>query len=145
MIESLILGKLHGKPVQRMSKAGKPYTTARLRVSAGGEGESQFVGVTAFSDAVQATLLALGEGDALAVAGTMSIKTWVNREGVAVPDVSIIAAQVLSVYHLKRKRQAVQGEDGGDTGNTTAPPPKRTRQQLDADNDFAAYGDLSDV
>jgi single-stranded DNA-binding protein len=143
MIESLVSGKLHGKPVQRMSKAGKPYTTARLRVSAGGEGESQFVGVTAFSDTVQATLMALGDGDGVAVAGSLTVKTWVNRDGVTVPDIGIIAAQVLTAYHLKRKRQAVQGE--GDTGNTTAPPPKRTRQQLDADNDFAAYGDLSDV
>jgi single-stranded DNA-binding protein len=83
-----------------------------MRVSTGDE-QGQFVNVTAFSDSVQGALLALGEGDAVAVAGTMSIKTWVNREGVAVPDVSIIAAQILSVYDLKRKRQPVQ--DAGES------------------------------
>jgi single-stranded DNA-binding protein len=142
MIESLVSGKLHGKPTQRMSKAGKPYTTAHLRVSAGGEGESQFVGVTAFSDTVQATLMALGDGDGVAVAGSLTVKTWVNRDGVTVPDISLVAVQVLTAYHLKRKRQAVQGDDA-DTGNTTAPPPKQRQHRRESELD--AYGDLSDL
>ena len=140
MIESLISGKLIGKPTQRMSKAGKPYTTTKMRVATGAD-ESHFVNVMAFGDSAQAALMALDDGDGVAVAGSLNVGMWTNREGVAAPSLSIIAAQVLTTYHLKRKRQAVQGEDGG---NTTAPP-KRTRQQIDADNDFAAYGDLSDV
>ena len=141
MIESLASGKLIGKPMQRTSKTGRPFVTAKMRVATGAE-ESHFVNVAAFSDSAQAALLALDDGEAVSVAGSLNVGMWTNREGVATPSLSIIAAQVLTTYHLKRKRQAVQGEDGG---NTTAPPPKRTRQQLDADNDFAAYGDLSDV
>lgn len=56
MIESLISGKLHGNPQQRTSKAGKPFVTAKMRVSTGEE-QGQFVNVTAFSDSVQAALL----------------------------------------------------------------------------------------
>jgi single-stranded DNA-binding protein len=141
MIESLISGKLHGNPQQRISKTGKPFVTAKMRVSTGEE-QAQFVNVTAFSDSVQGALLALGEGDAVAVAGTMSIKTWVNREGATVPDVSIIAAQVLSVYHLKRKRQAVQ-QDAGEASDT--PPrqqPKQPRQRYEPD--LEPYGNLDD-
>ena len=136
MIESLVSGKLHGKPTQRMSKSGRPFVTAKMRVATGAD-ESHFVNVTAFSDTAQAALLALDDGDGVAVAGSLSVKTWVNREGVTVPDIGIIAAQVLTTYHLKRKRQAVQGEDGG---STTAPP-KRPRSQ---EPELDAYGDLND-
>lgn len=71
MIEALISGKLHGKPTQRMSKAGKPYTTAKMRAATGAD-ESHFVNVTAFSDSAQAALLALDDGDGVAVAGVVS-------------------------------------------------------------------------
>jgi single-stranded DNA-binding protein len=141
MIESLISGKLHGNPQQRTSKTGKPFVTAKMRVSTGEE-QGQFVNVTAFSDSVQGALLTLGEGDALTVAGTMNIKTWVNREGVAVPDVSIIAAQILSVYHLKRKRQAVQ--DAGEASDA-APPRQQPRQPRQrGEPDLEPYGNLDD-
>ena len=141
MIESLISGKLHGNPQQRTSKTGKPFVTAKMRVSTGEE-QGQFVNVTAFSDSVQGTLLALGDGDGVAVAGSLTVKTWVNRDGVTVPDISLVAAQVLTAYHLKRKRQAVQGDDA-DTGNTTAPPPKQRQHRREPELD--AYGDLSDL
>jgi single-stranded DNA-binding protein len=108
-----------------------------MRVSAGAEGESHFVNVTAFSDTAQAALLALDDGDGVAVAGSLNVGMWTTREGVTAPSISIIAAQVLSVYHLKRKRQAVQGEDGGNT----AAPPKRPRSQ---EPELDAYGDLND-
>lgn len=141
MIESLVSGKLHGKPMQRTSKTGRPFVTAKMRVATGAD-ESHFVNVTAFSDSAQAALLALDDGDGVAVAGSLNVGMWTTREGVAAPSLSIIAAQVLSVYHLKRKRQAVQGEDGN-TGNTntTAPPPKRPRSR---EPELDAYGDLND-
>lgn len=139
MIESLVSGKLHGKPMQRTSKTGRPFVTAKMRVATGAD-ESHFVNVTAFSDSAQAALLALDDGDGAAVAGSLNVGMWTNREGVAAPSLSIVAAQVLTNYHLKRKRQAVQGEEAN-TGNTTAPPPKRTRPQ---EPELDAYGDLND-
>lgn len=38
MIDCLIQGRLHAAPVQRMSKTGKPFATARL-LAATGDGE----------------------------------------------------------------------------------------------------------
>lgn len=81
MIDGLIAGKLHGQPQQRTGQSGKPFTTAKVRTPTK-DGEALFVNVIAFTSAVQAALLALGDGDSVA----------------------------LSAYHVSRKRQAVEGQ-----------------------------------
>jgi single-stranded DNA-binding protein len=65
-----------------------------------------FVNVVAFSESAQAALLALGDGDAVALAGTLTPKAWVDREGQARPALDMVAAQVLTAYQVKRKREA---------------------------------------
>lgn len=104
-IEALILGKLHQKAEQRTSKSGKPFVTAKAR-AASGEGESLFVNVIAFSESACAALLALEAGDSLAMGGTLKPGAWVDREGNARPSVDLVVAKVLTVYGLKRKREA---------------------------------------
>ena len=47
-IEALILGKLHQKAEQRISKTGRPFVTGKVR-AATGDGESQFVNVIAIA------------------------------------------------------------------------------------------------
>jgi len=104
-IEALILGKLHQRAEQRTSKTGRPFVTAKARTAAG-EGESLFVNVIAFGDTACAALLALDAGDSLALAGTLKPGAWTDREGNARPSVDMVAAQVLTVYGLKKKRDA---------------------------------------
>jgi len=106
-IEVLILGKLHQRAEQRTSKAGRPFVTAKARAAAG-EGEAVFVNVVAFSDTACASLLALEAGDSLALAGTLKAGAWIDREGAARPSLDMVAAQVLTVYGLKKKREAAQ-------------------------------------
>lgn len=107
MIEGLIAGKLQGKATERTSKAGKPFAIAKVR-AATGEGEALFVNVIAFDTAPCTALLALGDGDAVALAGTLTPKAWLDREGQPRAAVDLVAAQVLSAYHVRRRREAVK-------------------------------------
>ena len=109
MIEALVSGKLHGQASQKTARSGNPFTTAKVRVPAGDE--AIFCNVIAFDDSAQAALLALGGGDAVALAGTLKPGVWVDRQGQARPSLDMTAAQVLTVYHLKRRRAAVAQDD----------------------------------
>ena len=104
-IEALILGKLHQRAEQRTSKTGRPFVTAKAR-AATGDGESLFVNVIAFGDTECAALLALDAGDSLALAGTLKPGAWTDREGNARPSLDVVAVKVLTVYGLKKKREA---------------------------------------
>ena len=118
-IEALILGKLHQRAEQRTSKTGRPFVTAKARTAAG-EGESLFVNVIAFGETACAALLALDAGDSLALAGTLKPGVWTDREGNARPSLDLVAAQVLTVYGLKKKRDAIA--QAGERPPHKAPP-----------------------
>lgn len=124
-IEALILGKLHQRAEQRTSKTGRPYVTAKARTAAS-EGDSLFVNVIAFSETACASLLTLDAGDSLALAGTLKPGAWTDREGNARPSVDMVAAQVLTVYGLKKKREA----------SVQAPARPPTPGQAPAGDDF---------
>ncbi|MDR2991910.1 MAG: single-stranded DNA-binding protein [Burkholderiaceae bacterium] len=106
MIDALIAGKLYGQPQQRTGKSGKPFVIAKVRVAAG-DGDSLFVNVIAFSETVCTALLALGEGEAVALAGSVTPKVWIDKDGQPRPALDMVAAQVLTPYHVTRKRAAM--------------------------------------
>ena len=106
-IDALIAGKLHARPETRTSKNGKPFATAKMRAAAG-DGDSLFVNVIAFEQAAVAALLALDAGDSLAVAGSLTLKVWTDKEGTARPALDVVAHEVLTAYHVSRKRSAMQ-------------------------------------
>ena len=108
MIDALIAGKLHGQPTQRTSKTGKPFAVAKVRVAAGA-GESTFISVIAFDAAPCTALLALGDGDSVAMSGSLTPKVWTDKEGGTRPGLDLVAHQVLTTYHVNRKRVAMQG------------------------------------
>lgn len=124
-IEALILGKLHQRAEQRTSKTGRPFVTAKARTAAG-DGDALFVNVIAFGETACAALMALDAGDSLALAGTPKPGAWTDREGNARPSVDMVAAQVLTVYGLKKKREA--------SGQASARPP--APGQAPAGDDF---------
>jgi len=107
MIDALIAGKVFGQPRTMTSKAGKPFATAKVRAAAG-ESEALFVNVIAFDADTVATLLALSDGDSVALAGSLSPKVWTDREGNSRPAVDLVAHKLLTAYHVTRKRNAVQ-------------------------------------
>jgi single-stranded DNA-binding protein len=108
VIDALIQGRIHGKPASRESANG-PYATAKLRTSTR-DGEAHFVNVIAFADEVIEGLLALSDGDSIAISGELSPKVWTDREGNARPSLDLLACAVLTPYHVQRKRQAVRDD-----------------------------------
>jgi len=110
MIDGLIAGRMYGAAQERTAQSGKVFTTAKVR-AAGGDGESLFVNVIAFDDDARAALLALDDGDSVALAGTITPKAWVDRQGEARPALDVVAQRVLSAYHVQRKRKAVRAGD----------------------------------
>jgi single-stranded DNA-binding protein len=99
-IEALILAKLHSKPEQRTGKTGRPFVTAKARAAVA-DGDA-----VAFSETAGAALVALDPGDAVALAGTLKAGAWTDRDGNARPSLDLVAAQVLTVYGLAKKRKA---------------------------------------
>jgi len=118
MIDALIAGKLYGQPAQRTGKSGKPFAVAKVRCAAG-DGESLFVNVIAFDSDTCTALLALGDGDSVALAGALTPKVWTDKQGNPRPTLDIVAAQVLTPYHVTRKRKAVAND--GHQGNDDFP------------------------
>lgn len=78
MIDGLIAGKIVGQPKEGQGKNGT-YVTARLRVAT--DGDALFVSVIAFSKTVCGQLMALNEGDSVALSGSLTPKVWQSNEG----------------------------------------------------------------
>jgi single-stranded DNA-binding protein len=103
MIEGLIAGKLVGVAEMREGKNGSSFALAKVKASAG-DGESLIVNVIAFAAEASAALMALDDGDALALSGALTPKVWTDKQGNTRPALDLIATQVLSAYHVNRKR-----------------------------------------
>lgn len=114
MIEALVTGILVDLAEQRQGKNETTFVLAKVKATPA-DGESLIVNVIAFATEACAALLALGEGDTLALSGTLTPKVWTDKQGNTRPALDMVASQVLSVYHADRKRAAL----GGDTSNPT--------------------------
>lgn len=109
MIDGLIAGKLYGTAQTRTGQNGKTFVTAKVRATAS-DGESLFVNVITFSDSTSAALLALEDGDAVSLAGTLTPKVWTDKHGDARPALDMVAHAALTAYHVRRKRRATQSD-----------------------------------
>ena len=109
MIDGLIAGRLYGQAAERTGKAGKTFTVARVR-STSNDGENLFVNVIAFDAASCAALGALADGDSVSLAGTLTPRVWTDKQGNTRPSLDMVAHQVMSAYHVNRKRRAMEGD-----------------------------------
>ena len=96
-MDGLIAGRLMGDPEQRVGKAGSQFVVAKLRATAG-DGENLIVNVIAFDEAASQALLALRDGDSVALAGSLTPKAWTDKQGNVKPALDLIAQRVLSAY-----------------------------------------------
>jgi len=111
MIDALIAGKIYGQPMQRTGSAsGNPFVVAKVRTAAG-DGESIFVNVICFDTDTGHALLALADGDSVAMAGQLTPKVWTDKAGIAKPALDLVCQQLLTPYHVQRKRRAMSGQD----------------------------------
>ncbi|MCA8094421.1 single-stranded DNA-binding protein [Burkholderia anthina] len=120
MIDGLVSGKLFGVATTRTGQSGKAFVTCKVRAAVDG-GETLFVNVISFSTTAGDALLALADGDSVAMAGTLTPKVWVDKHGDARPALDMVAHAVLTAYHVKRKRKAVDGTSASDGTSTRAP------------------------
>ncbi len=112
---TLVSGTLFREPERRMSKAGKSFVTATLRVK---DGEAiQWWKVVAFSETVQAELMRLADGDAMSVQGAFKVETY-EKDGVTKLSLSIVADHVLALTPIASARQAARrkADDGKGDG-----------------------------
>lgn len=97
MIEALIAGHLMGDASRRVDKAGRTFIVAR--VLARNRADEEFiVNVIAFDETPCAALLALADGDAVSVAGSLTPKVWTDKQGLVRPSMDLVAARVLSAH-----------------------------------------------
>ena len=108
MIDGLIAGKLYGQPKQGTGKNGSPYVVAKVR-AASGDGEALLVNVITFDADAGRALLALSEGDSVALSGALTPKVWTDRDGVTKPALDMVAQVVTTAYHVQGKRHAMAG------------------------------------
>lgn len=150
MIEGLVSGKVYGRPEQRTGKSGRGFVVAKVRAAVG-EADAVFVNVLCFSESAQAALLALEDGDAVSLAGTLTPKAWTDKQGAARPALDLVAAQVMTAYGAKKKREAVQAAAGAG-GSSEAPrapgggadrarPQQRQQPRQHERHDFEAGAD----
>jgi single-stranded DNA-binding protein len=107
MIQGLIAGTLLAKPETREGKNGTSFTLAKVRAVAG-DGESLIVNVIAFSQQASAALLALEDGDAVSVAGALTPKVWLDKQGNARPALDMLVSRVLAA-HLSEVSHGARG------------------------------------
>ena len=106
MIDALIGGRVHGAPKSRTAKNGQRFATAVVRASLR-DGSAIFVNVITFAEAALGTLLALSDGDSVALSGELTPKVFVPEGGEPRPSVDLLAHAVISPFNVTRKRKAV--------------------------------------
>ena len=103
MIRILITGKLHDEPQARTSANGNTFAVAKMKADDKG-GAWVWVSVIAFGDEAQ-RLLAMNAGDAVAIGGRAELKAWVDKEGNARPDVSVVADEIATLKGRPKPHQ----------------------------------------
>lgn len=127
MFDALLAGKVFGTPKQGTSKNGNAYATAKMRAPTGNEGETLFCNIITFSESGVQTLMALGDGDAVAVAGAVKLGSYQAKDGQTRISVDVTAHQVLTAYHVSKKRKTINGNDDG--ADDALRHPRTTRRQ----------------
>jgi single-stranded DNA-binding protein len=124
MIDALISGKLFGAPQKRTSKNGNDFVTGKMRTP-GPDGVPAFVTFIAFRDHVCAALLELGDGASIAIAGELKVSTYQAKDGSTKPSLDLTAHEILTQFHITRRRRAMAREEG-ESAHAQQPPAKTT-------------------
>lgn len=110
MIDALVSGRLRSAPSLRCTASGTPFATWRMAAS-DKKGDSVLCSCITFSATAIDAVLALADGDSIAVTGEVVISTWTATDGTARHGLDVLAHGVLSAYHAGRKRKAAQTTD----------------------------------
>lgn len=97
MIDGLVSGRLSGEAEMREGKNATRFAVAKVRADAS-DGQTVVVNVIAFAPTVCSALMALSDGDALSLTGSLSPKVWSDKQGNTKPALDMVANAVLSVH-----------------------------------------------
>lgn len=100
MIEGLVSGTLVGLAETRLGKHDSTFALAKVKAQCG-DGESLIVNVIAFTAEASATLLALNDGDAVSLTGSLTPKVWTDKQGNTRPAMDMVATQALAIQSLR--------------------------------------------
>lgn len=99
MINALIAGRLYGNAEQRIGQADSHYVTCKVRATTD-DGDTLICNVIAFQDTVRQALLALADGDSVALSGALTPKVWFDKQGNARPAIDMVAHGILSPHAI---------------------------------------------
>ena len=109
MIDALVSGRLYGHAEERTGQNGSAFVTCKIRTTTN-DANTIFCNVIAFDDDVRQILLALDDGDSVALSGALTPKVWTDKQGNARPALDLVAHAALTSYHVARKREVLQGK-----------------------------------
>jgi hypothetical protein len=96
MIEGLVAGHIWGEPEKRVGKNNSIFVLAKLRAPST-QPELVIVNVIAFDPATAKDLLALRDGDAATLAGSLLPKVWIDKQGVSRAALDMVATRLLTL------------------------------------------------
>ena len=105
MIDGLVAGKLVGQAEMREGKNASKFVVAKVRATAG-DGDAVVVNVIAFAPEACAALMALDDGHAVSLAGSLTPKVWSDKQGNTKAALDMIASNVLTAHQVVRKHGA---------------------------------------
>jgi hypothetical protein len=93
-IDALVTGTLHKAPTQRTASNGNPFTLATVKAATRDPEVTVFVSVIAFDSAAAAALAALGPGDPVSLAGELTPKVYLPKDGEPSPELSLLDSAI---------------------------------------------------
>jgi single-stranded DNA-binding protein len=102
---ALVTGTLFRPPLQKISKAGKPYTVCTVKAGADDSGTGDFWSIICFSESAQLELLRLEAGDAVSVRGKMKLELYTANDGATKISRSIFADAALGLRPVPREKK----------------------------------------
>jgi single-stranded DNA-binding protein len=119
---ALITGVIFRAPIQKTSKAGKPFTVCTVKAGSDDTG-GDFWSVLIFSESAQLEMLRLEVGDAVSVRGKMELKTYTANDGTTKIGRSIFADAALGLRPAPRTKAKAAKAPTSQQSTTTATNP----------------------
>jgi single-stranded DNA-binding protein len=124
---ALISGVIFRAPVQKISKAGRPFTSCTVKAGSDDNAGGDFWSIVCFSESGQLELLRLEAGDAVSIRGKLKLETYVANDGTTKISRSIFADAALGLRPVPRTpkpkaaKPATSPQDQSTTTTATDP------------------------
>lgn len=92
-----------GLAEMRQGKNASQFGVAKVRANSG-DGQVIVVNVIVFAPEACAALMALDDGDSVALAGSLTPKVWSDKQGNAKPALDMVANNVMTAYQVTSKQ-----------------------------------------